>query len=487
MEHPWMEHRSMNGKGATDVMDLGSGRRMRRLTSELVELATQWRHPSEEESRTVAERAFVDTVACTCAAVHDPAVRAATTAFATTPEAYTPFPYGQNSDPRHVALIGGLTAHALDYDDVDSATISHPSAVLFPALLALSEHGASTGIELIEAYWSGLAAGRLLGAAIGITPHYNLGWHSTSTIGTIAAAAAASRLLALDHEQTRYALGIAGSLAAGSRQNFGTMTKPLHAGTAAANAVLAGRLAAAGFTADTEMLEGPLGFLALHQGQAESEAASESEAATDAAIELLGLNVKLYPCCYYLHSAADAMLDHAADGLHPATVQSIDVCVQPDGLSPLIHRRPVTGLQGKFSMEYAMAAALLDGQLTLVSFTDQAVSRPEAQRLIPLVTSSTSDVPPIGPQDWDGSFAVVTVTTTDGDRLVRRVDRPRGHASRPVNEEQLRAKFDDCLRFGGFDPTDEVYAGLRALREADSVRDSLRSLRSALFADQLAS
>jgi 2-methylcitrate dehydratase PrpD len=383
-------------------------------------------------------------------------------------------PYGRGDDPRHTALLGGLAAHALDYDDVDDATISHPSAVLVPTLLALSEQLDVTGAEVLDAYWVGLASGRLLGSAIGITSHYNQGWHSTATVGTVGAAAAAARLLGLDAERTTWALGIAGSLAAGSRQNFGTMTKPLHAGTAAANAVLAGRLAAHGFTADAEQLDGPLGFLALHSTE------DGTPTATDADLELLGLNVKLYPCCYYTHSAADSMVDLAASGLRPEDVAAVEVVVQPHGLAPLIHSRPTTGLEGKFSMEYVMAAALLDGGLSLTSFTDEAVARPATQELIPRVTTRTAETPPVGPGDWKDGYAVVLVDTHDGRRIEHRTDRPRGHASWPVDETGLRQKFDDCVQFGGFAPSDGLFNAIRSMGAAPSMSDLLQQVRGEL-------
>jgi 2-methylcitrate dehydratase PrpD len=154
-------------------------------------------------------------------------------------------------------------------------------------------------------------------------------------------------------------------------------------------------------------------------------------------------------------------------------VTDVAVTVQPQGLGPLIHHRPRTGLQGKFSLEYALAACLLDGRLNLATFTDEAVQRPEAQELLVRVTAETSDTTPAGPPEWDGYFAVVRVRTTDGRELVERVDRARGHADRPLGESDLRAKFSDCLRFAGLhDADDDLFSILRTMRTCGSVRDA---------------
>jgi 2-methylcitrate dehydratase PrpD len=261
----------------------------------------------------------------------------------------------------------------------------------------------------------------------------------------------------------------------------------LHAGTAASNGVLAASLAAAGFTADPDQLERPLGFLALHSRQAQADG-TRLQAAMDRPVNRAALNVKLHPCCYYIHAAADATLALAGRGLSATEVREVAVTVQPEGLAPLIHHRPRTGLQGKFSLEYALAACLLDGGLSLATFTDEQVRRPEAQRLLVDVTSEASDRPPSGPRDWDGYFAVVTVRTNDGHELTERVDRARGHADRPVSESDLRAKFDDCLRFAGLGHAgEELFSGLRALRAAGSVRDVTARVRETVRGHEVVS
>lgn len=449
------------------------------FTAFLADRALSWAPQHREAMHDRAARAVLDTLGVSLAALDDPTVTTGLGALGRGgPGSATLLATGDTTDSRHAALLGGLTGHALDYDDVDDAMIGHPSTVLAPALLAVAEELDLTGEQVADAFGIGVLACREVAAQLGIAGHYAAGWHATGTVGTIGATAALARLRGLDLPRTRHALGIAGSLAGGSRRNFGTMTKPLHAGFAASNAVLASSLAAGGFTADPEQLEAPLGFLALHHGQ------PEPVGQTPPGLDTEGLNVKLYPCCYYIHCAADALLDLVAEGLRADDVERLLVTVQPGGLAPVIHARPTTGLQGKFSIEYAMAAVLLDQRLVLRTFTDEQVQRHEAQELLRRVEKVEAEVPPVGGGPADGAFAVVQVWTTSGQLVTRRVDRARGHASRPVEEADLRAKFLDCVDFAGLDPVagSLVYDALRQLATTSSVRATLTPLRE-LVAD----
>jgi 2-methylcitrate dehydratase PrpD len=266
---------------------------------------------------------------------------------------------------------------------------------------------------------------------------------------------------------------MAASMAGGSRQNFGTMTKPLHVGLAAEHGILAATLAGRGFTADPDQLEGPMGFLALFGEVARPAGPIDEDGggANDAA----GLNVKLYPCCYATHAAVDAALELRktliAAGAVPDAIVGIDVAVPPGGLAPLIHHRPTDGLQSKFSLEYAVAAALRDGEVILASFEDARVQGSDVQTLLQRVAVGETPNPPSGPPAWADTFAaVVTLRLTDGRTVTNRVDQPAGHATRPVSEAQLRAKFTDCLTSAGIGATGRRYDVLRNLRRQPSAR-----------------
>jgi 2-methylcitrate dehydratase PrpD len=415
--------------------------------------------------RDLGERAFVDTVAVLVAGADDPSVRIVAAMIDERDGAVVSLASGRRMSARSAALLDGTSAHALDYDDVDDALVSHPSAVLVPALLAAGQQHGATGEQLLRAYQVGLQAGRELGLALDIPTHYAAGWHSTSTVGTIAAAAGVANLLGLDATATRHALGIAGSLAGGSRQNFGTMTKPLHVGTAASNGVTAAQLASLGFTADTDQLDGPLGFLALHRGPG----APQHTATSSSIDEPLGLNVKLYACCYATHPAIEAATDLARDLPAGSEIAAIEVCTTPASIAPLIHHRPVDGTQAKFSMEYVVAAALLDGRVTFATFDQARVSHPDVQQLLRKVTITMSDVPsaPLA-KPFD---ATVSLRLADGRTRAARVQDPAGHANRPLSEEQLRTKFDDCVAPADQAVVDAAYDALRHLRNQDSATD----------------
>jgi 2-methylcitrate dehydratase PrpD len=197
------------------------------------------------------------------------------------------------------ALVNGAAAHALDYDDVNMAMPGHPSVAILPGLLALAELKGSAGSEVITAFVAGYETACRIGAALQ-PGHYNLGFHSTSTVGSFGAAAACARLLGLDAETTAMALGIAGTQAAGLKSQFGTMCKPFHAGKAAQNGLLAARLAARGFSSRTDIVECVQGFALTHGPDFVPAAAL---AAPEADFHVLATLFKYYAAWYFTHAA----------------------------------------------------------------------------------------------------------------------------------------------------------------------------------------
>jgi 2-methylcitrate dehydratase PrpD len=344
-------------------------------------------------------------------------------------------------------LVNATAGHALDFDDVSHAMKGHPSTVLVPALLAASSVGRVSGVTFAEAYVVGLQVNAAVWAAVGAT-HYERGWHATSTVGVFGATAAVARIRNLSVEGTTTALGIAGSFAAGTRQNFGSMTKPLHAGHAAEWAVRAVELTGLGLTANLNVLDGDLGFLAL--------TGSPDVASGRAVLEgdwILGgprgLNVKQYACCYFAHRAVDALRRLPEESA--AEIAGIEVFVPPGTLSALRHPDPTDGLEGKFSGPYILAAAILDGALGPGSFTDAAVRRPEHRELARRITWIESERPPVGDAGYVDGYAVVRRTSRDGSVAAARIDAPVGHALNPLDDEALIAKAVDAVRFGAPD------------------------------------
>lgn len=428
----------------------------------------------------LAATAVLDVVAVALAAANEPAVAHLLAGVDAAPGSCTILVDGQRADPVRAALVNGTAAHALDYDDVDDLTIGHPSAVLVPAALAVGERVDATGAQFAEAYWRGFTIMRALASGLGIGAHYARGWHSTATLGVVGAAGTAAALLGLDAERARHALGIAASRAAGSRQNFGSETKPLHAGAAAADGVLAASLAGAGLTANGEQFDGRYGFLALYTGGGPLSTEALN-AAADRLIATLNqpgppvVNVKLLPCCYATIAAADAALDLIASGISTADVDTVTVAVPSGGLRPLIDGLPKSGLEGKFSMPYVVAACLLDKRVHLASFTDAAVSRPE---ILDLASRVTAEETLIVDQPNEGLVfaAEVTIRTRSGKTAVARCDTPRGHALRPASPADLEVKFADCARFAGInDPAAlSAVAGIKSVGSIGAVLATLR-------------
>jgi 2-methylcitrate dehydratase PrpD len=353
----------------------------------------------------------------------------------------------------------------------------HPSAPLLPAVLAVGEKAGGSGRDLLTAFVLGFEVEARLGRAIG-EAHYALGWHATSTLGTLGAVAACARLLNLDVGGTKTALGIAASLASGLQQNFGTMTKPLHAGWAARNGVVAAELASRGFTADPRALEGESGFLRAMSGGSEVDLEPLAAPGDPFEITASGIGVKLYPCCYAVHRSLDAALElRVRHRIDPGSIARVEVEVSRGALLPLRHEPPTTGLEGKFSLSYCLAAALVDGRVGLASFTDEAVCRPAVRELMSKVEAREGAEPGAFPI---GGYAEVRIALRDGSEQGLRVDTPRGDPSRPLTWEELVEKFRDCA--GTVLPTQTVERTLRMverLEELPDVGELTETLRAA--------
>lgn len=339
------------------------------------------------------------------------------------------------------ALANGTAGHAHDFDDTSFVLMGHPSVVLLAAGLAVGEAGMADGRALALGYVVGFEVGAALGEAVNPS-HYQRGWHATATLGTLGATAAAARVMGLDVDATVHALAIGASLASGIKANFGSMTKPLHAGHAARNGVLAALLAREGFTGSPHALDGPQGFLAAFAPEA---TLAEALATLGRRYHLLetGVAVKPYPSCALTHPAIEALLEiRQSYGLRPEQVARVEVGVSALAPGILLYPRPVTALQRKFSMEYCAAVALARGAVGFEAFTEGAVEDSVIRRLMERVTMVVDPaLPPTGPEQ---AWSRVTVTLTDGRVLGLPPRGATGHGERPLSPEALRAKFLSC-------------------------------------------
>ena len=343
--------------------------------------------------------------------------------------------------PAGAALANGVAAHALDFDDMCFVSLAHPSCALVPAILAAGEITHAPGAALLDAYVIGFEVECRLGLVMNPRHYHARGWHCTSTIGTLGAAAAAARVLGLRAGETRHALGIAASAASGLKENMGSMVKPLHAGMAARNGLMAARLAARGFTASADAIDGPQGFLAAM----DSQHLTLDPAAADLGVrwEILesGITVKLYPSCAATHPPLDALLDLKREaGFTHAQVESIDIEV--DSMTPrlLLYDRPTTGLEAKFSMPFCAAAALVLGHPRVDTFEKRAIDDRAVQALMPRVRLRIN---PAFDAAAPLSRALVTISLQDGRVLTRAADGARGYPGR-LSSDELAAKFASC-------------------------------------------
>lgn len=385
----------------------------------------------------------------------------------------------------HGAFALGSMGHALDYDDSVPLMPGHPSVPVMAALMALPTTPGVGGHDLLQAYAVGVEVAAKVGKAAG-GGHYRRGWHATSTHGCIGAVVALGRLHGLSPAQLRTAVGIAVSGVSGVQANFGTMTKPLHAGFAAQRAVEAVVLAQEGATASEESLESPQGYYDVYGTEASQPELLLTELGAPWAFEEPGIYLKRYPCCYATHRAIAGTLTVMRDSaVAAANVERIACLVPIGGLRPLRAARPKTGLEGKFSLEYAIAATLLDGEVGLRTFDDAAVNRPEAQELIRRCrTTETAECCPDDPEGVHGSagtrgFVRLRFELRDGTTASVDVHVPPGAGEFRLTVEEVSDKFVDCLASAGTPSTaaNELLDTLLHIDEQDDVSDTLATIR----------
>lgn len=393
----------------------------------------------------VVERALLDTFAAALLGVNEPCSRDLTAYVSgwTAPQMATVWATGEKLPLETAALVNGTMGHALDYDDVSSPMRGHPSVVLLPALVALAEAEDSGGHEVVEAFVAGFEVIVRMCRAI-VSDQYAKGWHVTSSIGTIGATAACARLLRLDRRQTVHALGVAVSQISGTRENFGTACKPLQAGLANQVAVRSALLARNGYDASVHAIDGQQGYTRLYADHQSLEEQLALLGTQPLEIDASGIEIKKYPLCYATHRAIDGVLDLLAE--QPIAfddIEAVDVDINYRALVPLIHNQPQTGLEGKFSMQYAVAAAFRDGHVRLHSFEDEAVQRPEIQRFMRSVR------PKEGPPPMFPRWTQLTVHLRSGEKIVRRIEKLRGSAQLPLTDSELIDKTLDCIAYAG--------------------------------------
>ena len=437
------------------------------LISLIAEFIVDARPP--ESARQRAATAVCDTIGVALAGVVEPAARIVRGAMDSQGDCHV-LGTSRRAGAADAALANGVAAHALDFDDMCFVSMAHPSCALAPAALASAEWADASGRALLDGYVAGFELECRLGAVMNPRHYHSRGWHCTSSIGTLGAAAAASRVMGLTHEQAAHAVGIAASLACGLKENIGTMTKPLHAGMAARNGVTAALLARSGFTASEDALSGPQGYLAAMDSERGADALAQAvgDLGNRWEIDETGITVKLYPSCAATHPPLDALLDLVrAHGVAADDISAISVKV--DTMTPrlLIHERPTTGLEAKFSMPFCAAAAVLFGHPTVDTFDASHIADAGVQALMPRVSMRVNTA-------FDSSAplsqATVSIQIKDGTTLTRHADGARGYPGR-LSEAELGTKFLSCAQRSLSKANAEAaLTAVRALGDADHVR-----------------
>ncbi|HYZ17385.1 MAG TPA: MmgE/PrpD family protein [Candidatus Acidoferrum sp.] len=378
-----------------------------------------------------------------------------------------------------VAFVLGVRGHVLDYDDTQLATrpesvyglLTHPSVPVFAAALAMGAASGANGAEVFAAFVAGTEAECRISDAID-PRHYQDGFHSSGTVGTLGATLAAARVLQLDEATTRVALGIGASSAAGLRENFGTMTKSLHVGRAAQHGVEAAYLARAGWTAAADILEARRGFFRAAGGGFDP-GLIDGRLGNPWYYLDPGVSIKPNPSGSLTHPAmwvfAELVREH---DLRPENVASVRVGTNSNHPNALIHHRPQDPLAAKFSMEYAMATLLARRRGGLAEYDDPAaVLDDDVQTLIPKIDFGVDPVAEAA--GFHRMLARITVTTTDGRSFFGEGDAGRGHPANPMSDHEVVAKFTDCARWAGL--VDDG-APLRALVDRLETLEDVRPL-----------
>ena len=452
---------------------------MENVTEKLTEFIINTRYNAvPPEVINVAKLHVLDTLGCLIAGSREEIGRIVKTyieAQARTGES-TLLTQGIASCPSYAAFGNGIIAHVLDYDDYEVPSMAHPSVSVLPAVLALGEKLEASGKACIEAYLVGMEVISQIGR--GVAPeHYDHGWHSTGTLGALGAAAASSKLLKLDNDKTKKAIGMAASMSSGLRGNFGTMTKSFHAGHASRNGVEAASFAALGFTAATDIIENDLGFCSVFTDGKDFDLGKISDGLGEP-FSLLspGVGRKLYPSCAATHGYLDGLIELASRyDIKPEDIDSVECGIFYRHPKMLIHANPGTGLEGKFSLEFCAALALSQRAANLKDFVDSKVAEPAIQELIKKVTKRVTDE--AGTRGSDVAIALMKVRLKNGISYSYRVEHKKGSPRNPLNTDEIRRKFGECARV--------VYSGEQSDRVLEAVMDldKIKTIRNltALF------
>jgi len=370
----------------------------------------------------------------------------------------------------NAALVNGFRSHVLDFDDIYPEMSGHPSAPLVSAIISLGEKENISGAKFLESYIAGFEMQSRLAKAI-FPEHDKKGWHSTSTTGVMGAAVASAKILNLNISQINTTLGIAGSLACGLRQNFGTMTKPLHVGNAAKNGIFAALLAREGFTSHDNILDDTYGFCKVFSGKEDIDFEELSNfSGKSLVLSLPNVGVKKYPSCFATHQALDAIFALIADNDFSCNdIKEVKCETPPRFLRVLNYHSPNTEVEAKFSMEYCIARAIIDKKLGLEQFTLGKVKDVQVKDLEQRIKFT---VHPDQKKEEGFGFSSVTVILKNGYHLHKNITKPIGSPIDTISRKLLLEKYFDCTKqVLSQESIDKSIEKLESLEKVENIKD----------------
>lgn len=421
-----------------------------------------------ERAAEVARKCLVDTIGVALAGSSEPETRIVAAIHGSSQGDAVVLGRPERAGALEAALVNGMAAHALDFDDMSEVLGGHPSAPVVAALLALASHRSSTGAEFLTAYIVGCEVSISLAPAVH-PHHYDKGWHPTATLGVFGVAAACANLLGLSAEETATALAISASMSSGLKANFGTMVKPLHVGLTARSGLTAALLAAEGFSANLDAFEHHQGFFEVFNGPGTYDASAVlGRFANPIKLGEESIVIKRYACCGSTHAAIDGARSIAARPDHdPFGIRSVKIRMPMQRLRHTDRSHPVTALDGRFSVQYLAARALLDGDVLLGDFRSGRVVEDSVIELLARTSAISIEPGEDGVGEWG---AEVTVDYEDGHRVVETIAdiTARGSAVH-IPWDGIESKFFDCARGVLTDAAADRL--LRGLRGIESVQD----------------
>jgi 2-methylcitrate dehydratase PrpD len=381
----------------------------------------------------------------------------------------------KKTSPRFAAFVNGVSIHADDFDDTQLSAakdrvyglLVHPTVPVLPAILAVAEGRTISGKEFMLAYHLGVEVECKIAEAIS-PRHYQDGFHSTGTCGPFGSAAACAKLFQFDLSRIRNSLGLAASQSGGLRENFGTMTKPFQAGHAAESGLLSAELVSLGWTAAEQILEADRGFFHASGGSFDPKAIM-NRLGKPWTFASPGISLKPYPSGSLSHPAMTELVRLIeVNKLQPAQVEKLDVGANHQMTTTLLHHRPKTGLEAKFSMEFCMAILLLRGKAGLSEFSDKVVQEPEVQEMIGRVNFYVD--PEAENAGFDKMTSLLKIHLRDGRIITGRADFAKGSPANPMSFNEAAAKFRGCAEFAEW-PKQKTEKLITYLKTLESIRD----------------